>query len=90
MEAIYRLSDVTRNMMQAKASEYIIDVSLFLSLWATRFLRRRPFMLVFSQNKNILLKSHSRMPCKLKARILSPTIRPTKIRKNIFSSNEKS
>ena len=72
-----------------RVSEKIMAVSLFLTLWAIKFLTISVFMLPFSQNSNTLHSSSCRKPYKLEARSVSPVSRPSNINKKMFNINLK-
>jgi hypothetical protein len=64
-----------------KVKEKMIAVSLFLVLWATKFLPNKMSKLLVSQNSITLLRNHWSRPYKLDAKRVSPNIMPVRIKK---------
>ena len=72
-----------------RVREKITAVSLFLTLWETKFLRISDFMLLVSQNSNSLANKSCNKPYKFEASKAKPKSSPSKINKNMFRSSVK-
>ena len=71
-------------IIDPKAIEYIIDVILFLILWACKFLETIYFIDAFSKNKSTYVRNSSRNLYKLKASNESPRSIPIRMAKKIL------
>jgi len=67
----------------------MMEVILFLILWAVRFFRTICFIDDFSKNSNTYVSRISRNLCKLKASKERPKSMPTRIKKKILNTSAK-
>ena len=70
--------------MHPRVRLYMIEVSLLLSLWATKFFIIINFIEARSKNKTVYTIAVSSRRCKLKDIRVKPRIIPSKIRKKIY------